>query len=273
MNEEIMESFYEKEVMPAFLETKAKLEKEFVQKAECWQEEILNFMEKEVFPEFDRFENGKPSYLHFHMLRTRLIKRDYRYGINLYGKDWFLKEEMRIAEFPVDFIFHYFDELWERVKKMSQRYVMQISEVDVQCIMMSLASEFNMYLVKLLRGIRNRLTTGDSYQNAPKGELFMILCGEYFDFCEFVHREVAHKDEEELKSMLLAKRQQETYHFRDFRNMDFSNECYEGYSFQYIDFRGCKMEHTVFKNCDFTGALLDCQEQSAEFEDCIFGEG
>ena len=257
MDEKIMNQFEVETVEPLLQQVMEILEKEYIEKRETWKNEFLEFVATKVLPkmkELGEREDFHPSYLSFHMLRTRLLRHEYQYSVDLYGDKWFLEEEIRLADWNVDFIFSHFEFLWKQLSRIGKRYFGKMEEAELNCIMMLVAESFNDYLVKLLRYARNELIELPLYQEVKKGDTFLIQCGEYFDFCEFVHREVIGKEEKSLKKMVLNREDEQTYPFRDFRYMDFSDVEFNEYCFQYVDFSHCLLENTTFTKCDLTGA-------------------
>lgn len=275
MNLEVMKQFYEQDVNPALSEILSQLDSEYEKNSQKWKQEFLDVADAilKKLPQAAKTMGEPPCYLMFQLLRTEAVHRKFQYQIIIYGEQYFLEEELLLGEWNPSFVYSFYDVLWERLLLAYPKYIMKLSEADVESVMMDVLPCFEAFMVRLMCDARNEMIGLKSYQAAPKGREFMVQCGEYFEVCKPVHREVKEKEERKLLKAIQKKKDPETYKFRDYRNMDFSDYEYIRYDFIGTDFTGSRFERVHMNLVKLKWARMnDCDLTEAVFENCNMEE-
>lgn len=270
-----LKGIYEEKVTPVLQEYLTMFSDDYDKNREKWKKQWIALLENQVIQALEE-RQMQMSYLHFHLLRTRLLCGDYRYAVNCYDEDWYLKEPVKLADWDVSFVYQYFQKFRERLDREYKQLDIRLCEVDVECFLMWSVKEFHAYIVKLLRYSRLSLFQSEFYRRNQVMEergIFHLLSGEYFDFCEFIYKETMNTDRKELVEQILDRRQEDTYNFNDFRGICLENGTLEQYEFQYSNFTGAHFRNVIFLECDLKGAVFrEATFENVRFERCNLTE-
>lgn len=279
MEKKEFQLFQKKDVEPCMEEILADAEEVFQKTKDDFRQQFVR--------EFSRVcqvlvkEERKPGYLMCHLLRTDLIRGEYRSPIVAYDRNWYLHNGIWVGELDTSELFGLYTMLWENLIQRAKRYVGKVSIPEVDSVMQEMVTPFYRYLKELVLYSVAEATETDSYLSMGKEEDFQIRVGEYLEPGDLVYQEQPEKDMEGLKNWL-DKNEQKAYCFGDFKGLDLRNLMLQNYDFRYADFRGssldksnlsigfligacfrnCQMKESnltgsMFHNADFTGADLE----------------
>ncbi|TCO68977.1 pentapeptide repeat protein [Marinisporobacter balticus] len=285
MTEKALEKFHENDVKPALDEALVHLEEDFQQNKDALKKLFLNsFKEictniKEVSTnreEVEKTTHSKTGFIIYTLLRTRILQHKYVYKVIVYDKDWYLNEGLSVGELDVSFFYKHFEGLWQKLMKASKKYVLKISEIDVEHIMLDHLDDFHKYVVELMRYSLIDAVETEEYFAIEKEEILEIQSGEYYEPCDIIHMEHKEKNYKKIRKWLEEKERQ-SYCFQDFRGIDLKNLEYKNSDLRYTDFRDSQLDGldlttslligTKFKNSSMIGTnLMVSMIHGANFE-------
>ncbi len=215
-------------------------------------------------------EERKPGYLMCHLLRTDLIRGEYRSPIVAYDRNWYLHKGIWVGELDTSELFGLYTKLWENLLQRAKRYVGKVSMPEVDSIMQEMVTPFYRYLKEMILYSIAEATETDSYLSMDKEEDFQIRVGEYLEPGDLVYQEQPEMDMKELKNWL-EKNERKAYCFGDFKGLNLRDLILQNYDFRYADFRGSNLDKSnlsiglligaCFRNCqmkesNLTGSML-----------------
>lgn len=273
INEEITKKkefqlFQNKDVEPCIEEILVDVEEIFQKMKDHFRQQFVQ--------EFSRVckillkEEIKPGYLMCHLLRTDLLRGEYRSPIVAYDRSWYLHKGVWVGELDTGQLFGLYTKFWENLIQRAKRYVGKVSMPEVDSLMQEMVTPFYRYLKELVLYSIAEATETDSFLCMDKEEDFQIRVGEYMEPGDLVYQEQPEKDMEELKNWL-DKNERRAYCFGDFKGLDMGNLMLSNHDFRYADFRGSSLEKSnlsislllgaCFRNCqmresNLTGSML-----------------
>lgn len=278
MGKELLEQFYEKEVTPLLEETLQQLEADFQQHKDELKVDFLESFKTicQQIKGIQEREHMPIGFMMYNLLRTRLLQKRYTYSVRVYDETWYLKEGISVGDWDVSFFYQYVESFWQRLLKQAQKYVMKISVLDVERIVLNELETFHDYVVELMRYSIIDAVELETYLALEKANVFRIQAGEFYEPCEAVHIEKVEKNELKLKNWL-KKNERKSYCFEDFTHLNLSGFQCTNMDLRYTDFRGSNLEDVAlrgsvlvgakFKNCQMKKAdLMACMLQNATFE-------
>lgn len=279
MSGTVCDKFYENDVKPLLKATLSRLEEDFQQNKEMLKMEFLNSF-KDVciyIKEVERSTGRKAGFIIYNLLRTRMLSKRYEYMVVLYDKDWYLKDGVKVGDLNVQFFYKHFEELWQELLKLYKKYIMQVSVVDVERIMMDQLDSFHKYVVEMMRYSLIDAIETEEYKSLEKEAVMEIQSGEYFEPCDTVH--IEHKEKNYIEIIKwLDKKEKGEYCFQDFRGIDLMDRQYQNIDLRYTDLRCSKLDGldisfsllmgTKFKSTRMKGAnLIFSMISDANFEE------
>lgn len=267
MQQDVLERFYEQDVMPALAQTLEALEVDFQKtKQDLKQEFIRCFRSICSNTEQSRtLTSSKTGFLSFHLLRTRILHHDYTYPVISYDKEWYLNNGIRAGELDVSYYYKHYESLWIQLSRESNKYIQKFCEPDIETIMLNLLNPFHKYVVELMRFSLLEALDTEEYQALMKENRFEIQSGEYFEPGDLIHIEQKEKNRFEILNTILQTNDQSCC-FQDYRNVDLAHLISEAKDFRYTDFRDSNLLEinftnsllmgTKFKNCSMKHANL-----------------
>lgn len=216
-----------------------------------------DFMGREE-PEF------KTGYLMYHLLRTDLIRGEYRYHIVMYDSQWYFHKSVWAGTIDTGEIFRLYGVLMEMLQQRAKRYVGQVPPPLVDQVMLKLIKPFHLYIRELMLYSVAEGTETKSYRSLYREADFQIRVGEYMEPGDLIYREQEKKQPEELRAWL-EENKESTYCFQDFKEMDFSRMELPVHDFRYTDFREAGLEGSILSFSRMTGARF----QRSRMKGCI----
>ncbi|WP_129599958.1 pentapeptide repeat-containing protein [Anaerophilus nitritogenes] len=278
MIENTLGKFYENDVKSVLDKILIDLEEDFQKNKDTLKKLYLDSF-KEIctnIKELEKSTKGKTGFIIYTLLRTKILQHKYVYRVIVYDKDWYLNDGIRVGEMDVGFFYKYFEEMWQKLLKASKKYVLKISEIDVERIMLGHLDDFHKYLVELMRYSLIEAIETKEYLAIEKEDILEIQAGEYYEPCDIIHMEHKEKNYKKIKKWL-KENERQSYCFQDFRGIDLRNLKYNNMDLRYTDFRDSHLDEvdlsisllmgTKFKNSTMIGAnLMLSMIHSANFE-------
>lgn len=253
----IPEHFYNNYFEPILKETFEKVEQDFQDNIQKYKEEFIsNFIEISKKINSD-YKNIKVSYLSYNLMLTKIINNDYKYNIYIYDKDWYLKGDIKIGEYNVDYIYKYYKEMWDKLLKEARGYVFKINSTDISNIMIKIIDKFHNYIVSVMRNSIVELTEILEYEKLNKENVFNIYTGKFYDVYDLIYTENSEKNIIKIKRWL-SKKLEEEYCNEDFRDLDLNN-----FNLERCDLRGGDFRKSSLQEVDLSYSILN----GAKFKD------
>ena len=124
---------------------------------------------------------GEIRYIHFSMLRTKILENKGQWRIDLYDKKWFLDKEGCAINIDLDFIY---EPLFNHIKELSKKkkeYGRTIKEKDIQLIKLREANKYHGLALNVIRDMLQSFLECTAYKEMKKKEDIVIMAGEYMD--------------------------------------------------------------------------------------------
>lgn len=207
-----------------------------------------DFMGREE-PEF------KTGYLMYHLLRTDLLRGEYRYHIVMYDSQWYFHQSVWAGSIDTGDIFRLYGVLMERLQQKAKRYMGKVSPPLVDQVMLKLIKPFHLYIRELMLYSLAEATEAKTYRNLYREEDFQIRVGEYMEPGDLIYRELDKKEPDVLRTWL-EENKENAYCFQDFKGVDFSRMNLLIHDFRYTDFREASLEGSTLSFSQMTGARL-----------------
>ena len=251
MIEYIPEHFYCTYFKPILKETLEKIEEDFQENIEKYKNEfILNF--KSISKEIkNKYVGKKIGYLTYNLMLTKIINKNYSYDIYIYDKDWYLNGDIKIGEYNVEYIYKYYEEMWDKLVKEGRGYIFKINKTDITNVMLNIINKFHNYIVSVMRNSIIELTETEEYKRLKKEEIFNIHTGKFYDIFDLIHTEKENKNIIKIKRWL-SKKVDEEYCNEDFRNLDLNKINLES-----CDLRGTDFRKSELKESDLSYSILN----------------
>lgn len=249
MRQEVLEKFYEQDVMPALAQALENLETDFQKTKQDMKQEFIDCFRKIcVTAERSRtISSSKTGFLSFHVLRTRILNHNYSYPAMSYDKEWYLNNGIMTGELDVSYYYNHYESLWKQLTRESRKYIQQFCEPDIETIMLKLFEPFHEYVVELMRFSLLEALETEEYEALKKESRFEIQSGEYFEPGDLIHIEQIEKNRYEILNTIIQTNDQSCC-FQDYRNLDLATLTSEGKDFRYTDFRNCNLQDINFTN-------------------------
>lgn len=203
------------------------------------------------------------EYLEFTLLRTRLLKHDYKAPVMVYGSDWYADTcQTEIGTVNLEPIYSFFEEMIRKTVTLVKKYQTKLEERCLELCMCETAECFWNYVSMACQ----RAAMGFSPQELNITEEFRIRCCEYMGYGSVLWRYTPEMSLEQLKKWF-DKKEADTYRFRDYRGKNFSGWDFSGMDLTACDFRGCNLEECIFDSADLTGTwFCESNLQNASFD-------
>lgn len=191
---------------------------------------------------------GDVEYMEVTMLRTRLMKQDFRAPILVYGPDWYADLGQREAgAADVEPIYSFYRDMLRATSRLVKKYRSKLPERILEECMCQMAEPYWNYVELACR----QAVMGFTPEGMRITDDFRIRCCEYMGFGTVCRRHTPAMTLKEMQLWFDKREDEEVYRFRDYRGLDFS-----GWSFAGMDLTGCDFSRCNLENCDFSGADL-----------------
>jgi hypothetical protein len=289
MREELLEKFENEDVKPVLNQTLIHLEEDFQRNKATYKKiflegfkdicerikEVNTNVEVKVEEEVETTQK-KIGFMIYTLLRTRILDHKYVYKVIIYDKEWYLKDGIGVGELDVTLFYKHFEKMWQKLLKASKKYVLKISVLDVERIMLKHLDDFHKYVVELMRYSLIDAIETEEYMSIEKEDIFEIQAGEYYEPCDIIYMEHKEKNYKKIKKWL-EKKERQSYCLQDFREIDLTNRDYTRIDLRYTDLRDSQLDGlnlttslligTKFKNSSMVGAnLMVSMIHGANFE-------
>ncbi len=199
-------------------------------------------------------EKGFPAmeYMEITMLRTRLLKGDYRLPVMVYGKDWYADpKQAQAGEADGSGLFLFYESLIQQAEGIIKKYRSKLPERMREICMCTAAELFWNYAYMAGR----RAVMGFEPAGAAITDAFRVRVCEYMGYGAVCRRYMPRMKPEELKEWF-GRGPGEDYKYRDYRGYDCSGWDFSGLDLDGCDFSGCVLDGCCFENASLSGAWL-----------------
>lgn len=182
---------------------------------------------------------------------TKIINKNYNYDIYIYDKDWYLNGDIKIGEYNVEYIYKYYEEMWNKLLKEGLGYIFKVNKTDIKNIMLSIIDKFHNYIVSIMRNSIIELTETEEYRKLNKEEIFNIHTGKFYDIFDLIYKEKENKNIIKIKRWL-SKKLDEEYCNEDFRKLELNK-----IDLERCDLRGADFRESELKEADLSYSILN----------------
>jgi uncharacterized protein YjbI with pentapeptide repeats len=216
---------------------------------------------------------GEIAYIEYTLLRSNIINKNYAVEIRVYGKEWFMCKNQRVAgQLDISFLFQKLDRLWVDLLMMRKQYIGKVSSLDVSEFIMDTVPQFYAYVISLCRFSILDCVKQNYFKVIKKMPQFSINVGEYMAQTTPIYKENFNKDRKSFLKWLSEDFSYE-YCFEDFSGLDLSNENFIDIDFRYSDLRNTTLTNTNFMYANLTGArFCGAELENAHFSYSILHE-
>ncbi|MCI9046464.1 MAG: pentapeptide repeat-containing protein [Hungatella sp.] len=189
------------------------------------------------------------EFMEITMLRTRLLDRDFRVPILVYGPNWYVDPmQAQAGEIDAGGIFSFYEDMAEKTAGLVKKYRSKVPERMVEICMCQTADSFWNYVDMACR----RAIMGFTPEGMGITEQFRVRICEYMGYGSVCRRHLPAMEQKQMKKWF-QKAEAEVYRFRDFRGMDFSGWNFDGLDLTGCDFRDCNLDGCSFAEANLTG--------------------
>lgn len=131
---------------------------------------------------------GEIHYIYFSLLRTSILEGKGEFRIDFYDENWFLDKEECSINMDLSFLYQTLFEMESSLKSKKMEYGRDITDMDIEDIIMDEADKYHILCAEFLKEIINeQFINIDSYKEINKGSNLKILVGEFMDDVEIVY--------------------------------------------------------------------------------------
>ncbi|MBU3134566.1 hypothetical protein KPL40_19340 [Clostridium gasigenes] len=188
--EELLAEFEEKYVANRWVNEFIQIDERYKNNTVAIEENLISKFDsvcKKVRDLQERNLKGEIKYIYFSLLRTSLLENKGQYRIDLYDENWFLDKEEDSINIDLDFIYTSLFKHMEELKEKKNEYGRNITDMDIENIMLQEAEKYHILAVEFLKGLIEKFINISSYEEIKKIEDIMILAGEYMDAKEIIY--------------------------------------------------------------------------------------
>lgn len=135
---------------------------------------------------------GNAAYIEYTILRYRLLNRDYRMEVRVYGEEWYLDEKQQgIGDFSVNTYFESYDSLWKDLLQLRKSYAGLVSSRMVTEFMLAQVEPFFAFVQQVCaEGIWDGVDC-EEYRSLKKNPEFEVYAGEYLGETTLLYEETS----------------------------------------------------------------------------------
>lgn len=130
---------------------------------------------------------GIIKYIQISFLRTSIMEGKSDYRVDFFDENWYGDKVETAGNIKFDFVFNYFFDYIEELKKKCKSYSNKITEMDIERIVMQECDKYNILTIEYLKEISEELTRVPSYEKIIKDENILLLAGEYMGEFEVIY--------------------------------------------------------------------------------------
>lgn len=130
---------------------------------------------------------GNIKYIYFSLLRSSFLEYKGEYRVDLYDENWFLDKEECSINIDLSFVFRPVLEQIENLKEYKKEYRKNITDMDIESMMLIEVDKYNILAVGFLRNMVEKFMKTPSYVEMKKVEDIMVLVGEYMDVSTIIY--------------------------------------------------------------------------------------
>lgn len=225
------------------------------------------------------------AHIHFSLLRTNILDKNYKFRIDSYNKNWYMDKKTCSGEYDVSEIFSFISLYETALETERSKYAGQISASDVKSLLLEESMKYTDIITELIRLALKRAVQIPSYQSVLREEYFIIQVGEFRDISYTVYVEDRRaKNPKDIIRLLETKEEEHQYEIfeqielegGDFTDLRMAYSSGKGSHFTKNRFQralmvSCEFQETTFKEVNFKDAqLLELDFTGAHLENINF---
>jgi len=213
-------------------------------------------------------EKGSLGYIHFSLLYTDILARNYQLRIDAYDKNWYSDRVECIGTYDVGDMCLFLDEFTDILLAERKKYVFSVSEADVKQLVIEESVKYRAAIIGLIRQVFYQTDLASVFQEVLREDLFIISVGDFQDASTIVYKEDRNPKEAKDIKELLGEKQEVGHTYEVFEHLDLS-----GSKFQNLNLAYSSGEGSDFSNSNFQNArILFCKFPQAVFKQVNFSE-
>lgn len=188
--EELLTEFEEKYVTDKWIDKFLEVDEMYKSDKTAIEENLIKTFEevcKQTIALQEKQLKGEIKYIYISLLRTSILENKGEYRIDLYDENWFLDKEEVSINIDLDFIYVPLFDFVKELKEKKKEYGRNITDMDIENIMLKEVYKFHVLAVELLKEIVKKFIETPSYKNMDKTTDIRILAGEYMDEAEIIY--------------------------------------------------------------------------------------
>ena len=234
-----------------------------IQFLECFK----NYCQKVVAMQASESDKkGSLGYIHFSLMRTKLIEGAYEFRIDAYDKGWYADKNFCVGTYGVYQIFRFLEDFSKELIERRRKYIQKITVVDVKRYGLEESNKYISVMTGFIRSVIPQAVKLSDYEAIKRENVFEIAVGEFRDAAELVYKEDrTEKDVEKVVRYLNAKQE------NGYRHEVLDELIFEGVNFKkalWLYFSG---KNSRFFNTDISeSSLMFCKFENGEFNSIDF---
>ncbi|WP_432665084.1 hypothetical protein R9X47_02320 [Wukongibacter baidiensis] len=122
---------------------------------------------------------NKIKYIHFSILRTKIMENEGVYRIEFYDEDWYLDEVEAYEFWNADFIYKSLFDHMEELEVKKKKYLRTITSMDIEKIKQVEVSKYHTLACEMVKDMVEKLIELKSFKEIVSEGGYSILFGEY----------------------------------------------------------------------------------------------
>lgn len=231
---------------------------------------IMEQLEK-VKEEILKIKKENIMFLHFSVLKTDVLQRNYNVLVQVQNEQWHLDKHPVEMSFQIDFLFENLSALWDLLLQKSKVYVDKINQYDIREIIFGELDIYCSNIAHILRYALKDLENSAVFKEVPLQQFWAVRWGQYRDQSEIILQVDREKKNQKKwnKALIQTKKQEDRMVFSGWYQAALKGSVCEGKSMQFITFEECDLENMVFQNCDLSAAVFRrCRLKGCRFIQC-----
>ncbi|KQN96155.1 pentapeptide repeat-containing protein [Paenibacillus sp. Leaf72] len=200
---------------------------------------------------------GKLGHITYSLLRTELLAGSPLYMAEATDRTWYMDENSCYGSYDASWAFRDLAGLEQQLLAEARGYFSDSeAALQAEAVRLRTAVQAHRYVISLIRYAMPEAAKLKAYRELEKEVECEVRVGEYMDQSETVYKEdFCQKEAAEVRAYLEQK-QELTYTYEVFAELDLAQGDYAGIQALYSDFRGSDLSHSSFEGAALVGAKL-----------------
>jgi len=251
-----MKQFYKKEVY----EQNYQLAKSLDYYCKSNKEELVNRFSHalgELLNKVTQQKDVPTAYIHFYVLRTDILFKNYRIWISAYNEAFYMDTTSVTVSFDAGELFTFLDKSDEYLSTAYKKYARKLTSDDVSVAVQTQAIGVIRYIAHLAKIATNHLYKSGVLGQIEMAETFVVSAGEYRDYSEPLYMRLADKKSSEDIKLMINLKQYKEFNHEDFselelQNLELPNQSFCFTTFDSSDLSGTDMNTNALMGANFS---------------------